>query len=82
MLTYESTRQGFTAEVKSGALKNFLDFNNLSYQDAAIRTGVSKGTISNIASGRRKNVNPSTAGKIAKGFGVPTETLFTLTQTV
>lgn len=82
MLTYESTRQGFAAEVKPNALKSLMDFNNLTYRDAAVLTGVSVGTISNIVSRRRTTVNPVTAGKIAKGFKVPTETLFELIQTV
>jgi transcriptional regulator with XRE-family HTH domain len=81
-MTYESTRPAFTAKIKPGALKLLMDFHNISYREAARRTGVSVGTIGNIVTEARKYVNPSTAGKIAKGLGVETDSLFEIVETV
>lgn len=81
-MTYEQSRRTTTAQVNQNALKALLEFNGLTYREAALRCKVSTGTIGNIVSGKRQYVNPETAGKIAKGFKVDASTLFTLVQTV
>ena len=80
--TYESTRPGFAARVKPGALKAIMDYNKMTYREAAMRCKVSVGTIGHIAKGTRRNVSPATAGKIAKGFNVDPDSLFEFVSTV
>lgn len=82
MMTYESTAPAFTAKIKPGALRLLMDFHNISYREAARRTGTSVGTIGNIVTESRTYVNPQTAGKIAKGLKVKTESLFEIIETV
>lgn len=73
-------RRAFTAQVKKDALKMAVDFHQLSYAQAAERAGVSKSTIGNLMSGKRRTVTPETAAKIAAGFNVSTESIFYLTE--
>lgn len=81
-MTQEVTPRPFTAEIIPGALKMLMQFQDMSYREASRRTGVSVGTLGNIIKEHRKYVNPETAGKIAKGLNVETETLFKLVSTV
>lgn len=83
MQTQESNR-GFTAKVNLGALKMAARFygrrgKDPSYQDLAEMCGVSKSTIFNVWSGKRKTVNPETAVKIEEGLRVEQGSIFTLT---
>lgn len=77
-MTYNETRRRFTAEVNTSALKMAMQFNRMSNAEVAKYSGVSKGTISNLTSGARKNVNPETAAKIEKGLRVDAGSIFSL----
>lgn len=81
-MTQQVASRPFSAQIIPGALKMLMQFQDISYREAARRCKVSVGTIGNIVTGDRKYVNPETAGKIAKGMNVETETLFKLVSTV
>lgn len=44
-MTYEQSRRTTTAQVNQNALKALLEFNGLTYREAALRCKVSTGTI-------------------------------------
>lgn len=82
-MTYEESARRFTAEVNLGALELALTMHKRygkkpSYQQIATMCGVSKGTITNLMTGTRKNVNPETAQKIEQGLRVDPQTIFKL----
>lgn len=77
-MTYEESRRRFTAKVNVGALRMAVQFKRLSFQQAADRCGVSKGTIGNLLTGKRSTVNPETAAKIERGLEVGAGSIFDL----
>lgn len=65
-----------TARVIPGALKMHLKFHQYNYRDLEALSGVSRSTISNIVTGKARQVNPETASKLAKALRVKTSDIF------
>lgn len=74
----EVSNRPFATKAIPGALRMALGFKHISYRELALKTGVSKSTIGNLASGHAIICNPETAASIARGLAMPTEQLFVL----
>lgn len=74
----EVSNRPFATKAIPGALRMALRFKHTSYRQLSLKTGVSKSTIGNLASGHALICNPETASAIARGLGMPTEDLFVL----
>ena len=70
----------FVARAIPGALKMALKFKGVSYRQLALKAGVSKSTIGNIASGSVAYCNPENASAIARGLSMSAEDLFVLSM--
>lgn len=78
-MNYEETRRTLTARPNVQAIRNAMRFrNNMNRAELARRSGLSKGTVTNILNRKRDTFNTETANSIADALGVSAEDLFML----